>query len=67
MHWRAQEQIERTGHHAFGGIFHADHAELRRASRRGMEDFIKAVAVHQIDGAAKVFNGRLFAKRALRA
>jgi hypothetical protein len=67
MHGRAQEQIERAGHHAFGGVFHAHHAVLGRARSGGVEDFVEVGAVNQVGRTAKKLNRRLFAKRALRA
>jgi hypothetical protein len=67
MDWRAQEQIERTGHYAFGRVFHTDHAVLRSSCGGGVKDFVKVGAVNQVGGTAKKFNGRLLTKRALGA
>ena len=65
MHGRSQEQIERAGYHAFGRVFHADHAVLRSSCGGGVEDFVKVGAVNQVSGTAKKLDRRLFTKRAL--
>ena len=56
----------RTGDYALGGVFHADHAELGRAGGGGVKDFIEAVAINQLGGAAEIFDASLLAKSALR-
>ena len=65
MDGRAQEQIERAGHHAFGRVFHTDHAVLRSSGGGGVKDFVKVGAVDEVGGASKKFDRRLLAKRAL--
>ncbi|MDT4855652.1 hypothetical protein FQZ97_900150 [compost metagenome] len=67
VHWRAQEQIERSGDHALGRVFHADHAVLRGAGRRGVEHLVEVGAVDQVGGTAKELDGGLLTESALRA
>jgi len=66
VHGRAQEQIERTGHHAFGGVLHAHHTELGRARRGGVEHLVEVGAVDEVGGTAEELDGCLLAKGALR-
>ena len=63
---RAQEQIERTGHDAFGGVFHAHHTILRGASCRGVKHLVKVGAVGEISRTAKELDGGLLTEGALR-
>ncbi|MNV37056.1 hypothetical protein D3C71_1285590 [compost metagenome] len=62
-----QEEVERAGDHAFGGVLDAHHAVLRAASGCGVEHFVEVGAVHQVGRTAKELDGGLLAERAFGA
>ena len=64
MQRRIQEQVQRACHHAFGVVFHRDHAELGGAGRRGAKHLVKAGAGHVFDAGAEKLHGGLLAEGA---
>ena len=64
---RVQQQIKRTGDHAFAGVFDRHHPKLGAAGRGGPEHFIDADAWHPLDAGAEELQRRLFAESAGRA
>ncbi|MDT4868018.1 hypothetical protein FQZ97_1029580 [compost metagenome] len=66
MHGRAQEQVQRPRHRAFGGVLHAHHTKLCGAGGGGVEHLVEVGAVDQVGGATEKLDRRLFAERSLR-
>ena len=64
---RLQQQVERTGDHAFAVVLHRDHAEIRGAGRGGVEHFVEIDARHVVDARAEELHRGLLAERPRRA
>ena len=62
-----EEQVERAGDHAFGGVFDRHHAEFGAARCRGPKYLVDAAAGYPFDAGAEVLKSGLFTEGPRRA